>query len=147
MKNFITKAVMAVCGIVLGAAMFLMTSTSSFADTAASYIGKTAVEAHAIFIQAAYVMVRFTGSNSLNAAMDVKGVPGEQAVMTCNVETVVDKSSGPVKTQDCSGSAQTVSHELVGEQHFDKEIELNQDVLSDAQGSSDKNLSIDVTYN
>jgi hypothetical protein len=150
MKKIITRTAMAMFGFVLGGLLMLATTTESFAQaayTANDIIGRAKVDAHAMFVQAAFIVVKMTGTNSLNAGMDIKGVPGEQAVMTCAVETGGASSSEPVKTRDCSGSVETVSHELVGKQHFDKEIELGDDVLSGAQGPSASSLDIDVTYN
>ena len=120
----------------------------------ATSANRTLMTASATFIAGAYVVVKYEilksagvydivesdGSVEMNqtfrhkTVVSIEGtIPGETAVMTCNIITGLEK-------HDCSGSDRTVAHAFMGGSHVDNRIEVSD---NSPQGHR---IDIDVSY-
>lgn len=74
------------------------------------------------------------------ATVAIRGLPDEQALMTCGIETATHDR------RDCAGGKNVAQHAIMGGYGFESGILLTNDLLPNPTGMSESSISIEVTY-
>lgn len=74
------------------------------------------------------------------ATIVIRGLPDEQALMTCGVESTNRAN------RDCAGGAHISQHSIMGNHSLESGILLTNDLLPNPTGLSESSIAIEVTY-
>lgn len=74
------------------------------------------------------------------ATVTIRGLPDEQALMTCGVETAKQG------LRDCAGGKSLAQHAIMGGRSLESGILLTSDLLPNPTGMSESSITIEVTY-
>ncbi|MFH1158505.1 MAG: hypothetical protein V1721_06445 [Pseudomonadota bacterium] len=153
MKNFVVKSVVGIGGLLAGSVVLLSATLSPAQQlplSGMSFAGSATLQAQGLFLEGAYLQVRYGALKAVDssspddvnytASMNVKGLRGETAMMTCSIK------NGEQGNRDCTGAKQPVPHAITGESSFDNEISLSRDFLKTSSGAPDGSIAINLTY-
>lgn len=115
---------------------FLRASNSTIIDVSASF-------QRAAFVEVSYEVAAVikTQGPAQKAVMRIRGLPGEMAMMTCDVQ-----NGGNLGTRrDCTGARRGASHSVIGEGRFGSEINFDGAFPGGPTGP-DNRVEINVSY-
>jgi hypothetical protein len=161
MKTLVARTVLMSIGFLAGGMASLFPPISiSQADEHEMYLTNpptltTTINAKAEFSVGAYVEVKYETSKAAattpfsgagqtlvsNAVMRVSSLPGETAVMTCNVQ-----NGSAATRRDCTGSSRTVSYPVNGERRFGNDVDLGSGLMGGLDAREHNNIEINISY-